>query len=197
MTDDLYLIALAAALAGEEAEEDEERRRRQIPVQYWGGTQVETPPQEEDFMQTTVTLTHDQIKALPSTAFDVVPAPGAGKMNQFILGIIEVDTAAGAYTNVNAAAQIQFQLAPTGNATPITTGVPLDGTLDVAGTALNSVLQDTTNTGFGNAFLADIGISFDNLSIGVWIGNGGAGPFEDGHASNSMKITVIYQIIDL
>ncbi len=36
MTDQIFLAALASALAAEEVEEDDERRRRNVPVQYWG-----------------------------------------------------------------------------------------------------------------------------------------------------------------
>lgn len=163
---------------------------------------INPPPEEEEtegdeFMKETLTLTNAQIKALPTGAIDIVAAPGPGQMNQFILGIIEIDTQAGAYTNVNASAAIQFQLAPNGNATPITPLIPLDGYLDAAGTALNSVLQDPTNTGFGNSFLADVGISFEDLSIGVWVANGGDGNFTGGNEANTMKITVIYDVIDL
>lgn len=47
--------------------------------------------------QSTVTLTDAQIKSLPTTAVEVVPAPGPGLVIELVHGFVRVDCVAGIY----------------------------------------------------------------------------------------------------
>lgn len=152
------------------------------------------------------TLTDAQIKALPTVngglGYEIVPAPGAGKMLLFITGIVSCDTTGGPYDNFAGLATAYFGL--TGSqesslAIPqsnfnlydwLTYGSPafivfspnLD--LDVPTSLLTPVPAQALD-GLANA------------SLKFLINNVGEGDLTGGSAANSMKITAIYTIIDV
>jgi hypothetical protein len=137
-------------------------------------------------------LTDAQIKALPSTPVELVPAPGAGKVVMVSDYVWQVKTPGADYTN------IEF-----GETSSITLIYGAD-------------YQDDASEGFEN-----IGFCFENNRINRFCGvgflqvktweeaaiinkavylyaeNGSSGNFTGGHASNTLEITVFYSIVDL
>lgn len=62
--------------------------------------QTVTPSGNGSILSTTVTLTDDQIKALPDTPVDIVPSPGAGKWISIIQHILTTHFEGGAYEGI-------------------------------------------------------------------------------------------------
>jgi hypothetical protein len=202
MTDDLYLIALAAALAGEEAEEDDERRRRNIPVQYWGAATI--PDEEEDEMlSNTVTLLHADIANLPTLPFELVPAPGANKIIVpfgfvFNKSSYQADyvTTDGDYIIVSYAEGETFYL---------NRGLFRD---DAAGVGLTALSAGTDNriffdwpgiyspaSGYYDPVTASNNSSGVNKALQLRASAGGN--FAGGHANNTFTVTTYYAIADV
>jgi len=134
----------------------------------------------------TVTLTNAQILALPSTAIEIIPSPGANKILVPSLVTISWKYISG-YTNLdNANVAIQWGAVPGGTASII-------------------ILQSAWGILFGDN-LDDI-ISYpsdqnaiyqsqSNNPISVTAANG-AGNFTGGNPVNIMKVTVLYTSVDL
>ncbi len=151
----------------------------------------------------TVTLTNDQIKALPTTAVEIVPAPGAGKWLQFVRAIWQLDPRGGAYTNLDATLRIDF-LAGSGNqiATPYKeadNGALADdsGIHGIGFGPITNVAGSAAGPGAVWMFELSGGSSAVNIPIMLKAANGTLGNLTGGHASNTLTVTAYYVIVDL
>lgn len=71
-------------------------------------------PTSQIYQSEPVVLTDAQVKALPTTGIQIVPAPGAGKALSFVAGLAVAHKVAG-YTNVDQYANIIYLQNPTGS----------------------------------------------------------------------------------
>lgn len=193
MTDaELYVIA--AMLTALAAEEDAAIAAQPAPIyrplMMQGGT-APIPDEEEDFMQTTVTLTDDQIKHLPNSVIEIIPAQGAGKL---IVPFVYVFSFAGTtpYGTIGVNSTFGITGLMSGYDYTPTTKLKLTGFL----TATPPQQYLTVLSG-GNDNEFKVGPNDEtNQGLGIYSSNGGD-DFTDGNAANTLKITVIYQIITL
>lgn len=147
-----------------------------------------------------VTLTDAQIKALPTTPVEIVPAPGAGKTLLFIRGYAFL-TLAAVYTNVNAESTgvmatgtggLQSAQTPMGDGNWLDVGVgtffghitachvdgyPLAAT---PGEVVGGLLSNVTNT-----------------PMQFVVANASDGNYTGGNAANTLKISALYTVIDI
>lgn len=166
-----------------------------------GGNQAFTAPTGVVVLSTTVTLTNAQIKALGAgTAVTIVPPPGVGKAFNFVSGFVVLNTTAGVYTNVNVAAYFQFTLEGFWASVGMV-GNPMNLMLTGGGVygaffapASSGTVAAGSNTVSEVNSVADY---IDNYALQLSGGNGGAGAFTGGNAANTLKITVLYMIIDV
>lgn len=160
--------------------------------------------------QATVELTDAQIKALPTTAVEIMAAPGAGKVILASFGVFKMDMAVGgAYTNRNAVdpgASIQVGYGGNENESLLVTFPEL-----LSG-ALISLL---TNEGLDYFYILTpivawpvagaaafpfpanvsvVGSSNQPLTIKAF--NQGDGDFTGGDPANTLRVTVEYRILD-
>jgi hypothetical protein len=142
---------------------------------------------------TTVTLTDAQIKALSSTAVTVVPAPGAGKILVLLATFLALDTTAGAYGNLSGATcKLYLNYL---NAGGEQASQPADENSDLfLGVAAVSYAQ-LLPTGANNAW-ATIMNDLVDKAVEIGLDNAGAGALTGGNAANTMKVTVVFVILD-
>jgi hypothetical protein len=137
----------------------------------------------------TVTLTNAQIKALPSTDVEIVPAPGTGKVIQYVSVRASIDASAGDYTNVHADANFFLQYV---GGTAFTLAAE-DFWYHPGGPALSGYFQSDESVGPGLYNLSD----YENRAIATNANNSGQGDFTGGNAANSLTITVWYGVMDI
>lgn len=138
----------------------------------------------------TVTLTDAQVKALPTTAVEIVPAPGADLVIVPILAFLFL-TQPSIYTNVSANASFNLVWPSAGDATIYADAGLLSS--DPSFVALHGASFDNGGSQYGFAF--DSAIVNKKLSID---GNNPAmGNFTGGGAGNSLRVTVLYTVVDV
>lgn len=148
-------------------------------------------------VSTPVILTDAQIKSLPSTFINVLPAPGAGKANIAVMTVLKWHTVAGYYgddadTILGIGYNGQIQLADASVYTNMPT-VAVDGLAVLPGQAYAYL------TGSYAGYLANYYQALSNyentpLQIGAM---NTAGDFLGGHADNTLKVTVYYVEVTL
>lgn len=149
----------------------------------------------QTIQQTTVTLTDAQIKSLPTTTIEIVPAPGAGKGLLLLRGRIETNTNAGGYVSASnqcAFALINadwdqlsnFALMRGGMSNEMVFSKGLTPALTVASGDYAGSLEETNYP------------AKENQAISITDYSGGSN-YTGGNASNTMKVTVFYLIIDV
>jgi hypothetical protein len=161
--------------------------------------------QNNILLSKTVTLTDAQIKALPSTPVEIVPAPGAGKALIPFQIVLRMSIAT-AYANIGDKAGIAdtlFAFTPLANGSGDWVTASLGGTNKVAYALLAPYLYDGAE---GIVAPARPNASTDvvaNQPIALQCSNFNGeeytdlGNFTGGHASNTLKVTVFYTIIDV
>jgi hypothetical protein len=126
-----------------------------------------------------VTLTDAQIKALPTTAIQIVAAPGAGKVIAPLTAIIltEITTE---YTNVNSPSMLV-----------IAEGAASVFDTDADDRALYFPDADIVQL----STLASV-TRMENTALSILSSNE-LGNFTGGNAANTLKVTVYYMVVDL
>ena len=147
--------------------------------------------------QATAALTDAQIKASPTTAVQVIAAPGAGKMLIFPGNLVSptlVMTMAAVYTNVNAGAKLEFDLDILN--TEYYTAADFFGVDWAPGAVWSPSIANgageggtVTNPIQNTSFMVNAPLLFS-------IGNAGSGVLTGGHASNSLLVTIPHFVLD-
>lgn len=142
--------------------------------------------------QQTVELTDAQIKALPVTSIQIVAAPGAGKMIHYISGQLTSDTTEGEYANIHADAIIGFDA-----------GYAVSNTIDENPSSKVSALLQYGDpatvpqlTAITTPVVDEVN-TLENKPLKLVFNNNGADDLTGGNAANTLKVTVIYAIVDL
>lgn len=133
----------------------------------------------------TKVLTDEQIKALPTTPVQILPAPGANKIC-WVIGSYAHFKSSGAYANFGLPSHLNV-----GPASPADAfcSQQADIILSVASN-VNSPLLPAGPNGTADADVV-------NKPITIYVDNGGAGVFTGGNAANALSVTVLYTIIDV
>jgi len=133
-----------------------------------------------------IPLTDDLIKAMPTTAVQVVPAPGAGKMLVAIACCLTLSIPTAGYTNLDVASAIHLAYGDflEDAMNPINTGL-LVGT----GTKIGGFIPRETYLGDNDD--GDV----PNQPLKMLISNAEAGNLTGGDVSTTGKITVLYAIV--
>lgn len=134
----------------------------------------------------TVTLTDAQIKALPTTIPDVVPAQ-AGKILRFLSAHLLWDSRAGAYTNLDNDLYMVFRYSA---GDTVSEAAFVGGLLETS----DKTSSDVTAKAAGNESLL---AGTENRALQLHVNNAASGNFTGGNAANTLKVTVLYTIIDL
>lgn len=139
----------------------------------------------------TVELTDAQIKDLPTTAIQIVAAPGSDKYIHVIAASMVCDTSNGGYGNIDPDCVLSFQTS--------------DGEVfcqQIQGSNLTTFLTDNSKrlmllgTVLDNIYSAFLS-SFENSPLLIKIYNAVAGNLTDGNALNIMRLKVYYTVVDL
>ncbi len=170
---------------------------------YSGSAWVNTAP---IVRRATVTLTDAQVKALPTTPFSLVAAPGSGLLLVPHQIILMVNTNAAIYTNINAASSIWAGL---GSAAMLSSLIANDAGVSVAdvtafiGTAgkwatmLRWPFEDNRGdaNGWGPmAYIYDYSAANTNTALTLQMDNAGSGNLTGGNAANGLRAIVLYSI---
>ena len=151
----------------------------------------------------TVELTDAQIKALPTTLVDIVPAQGVGKMVVPVTAFIQSNFEAGVYTNI-VDASWQLTNNATGDVSDTKLSAPLraEAILNSQSSQLYFFAIPEMRVGASSfAGYVVTSTSFTEpgnkpLSIGDGFSDSGS-PYTGGNAANTLKVTVYYVVVDL
>lgn len=155
----------------------------------------------------TITLTDEQIKALPTTPIEIVPAPGVGKALMPVVALLTTKFSGGGYEAIDGTARILIGW-PGG----YTAFADFLNSPAFAITMANSLLnheepeqiwrcvpyQDiAVEAGLTGIFLPSSQETANNANRAFTIQAFNSIDFEGGHATNTLEVTVIYTIIDV
>jgi hypothetical protein len=155
----------------------------------------------------TITLTNAQIKALPTTSIEVVPAPGAGKMLMFHSAHLLCDATAGVYTNIDGAGGY-MSIRYTGQG-DISTLLVKDSGVGATAFSLGGLVEQAGNVRWATltpyhagadasyGLIANGDAVQENTGFSVRFRNYSNGDLTGGHADNYMRVTVNYSVIDV
>lgn len=145
-----------------------------------------TKNQDRFIQQVEITIANADIKNLDTVSVEAIAAPGADKIVQVIDATFILDAAAGAYTNVDAAAVM-------GLITSTVIGVServTDGFFTAA--SKKAVQVNGGSIDLDGAAYSDMA----NKAILVSVNNNSAGHFTGGNSANTLKVRITYQIRD-
>ncbi len=159
-----------------------------------------------------IVLTNAQILALPTTPITLVAAPGANKRIKVLASTLRSDTAAGAYTHINATyCDIHLELNGNyqqyGPVDDSTTTPPLIGVSSMLGAAGAVVIDAAVPTmasvpvagssGYVQPTEYPAPTVIVDKPLQIKIENNGSGDLLNGHALNTLTVYVYYTIQDL
>jgi hypothetical protein len=140
----------------------------------------------------TVTLTDDQIKGLPNSPAELVPAPGAGKMLLFWGGFMNASGVSVAYEGVDGGGNSQYGV----------DNVEVNWWLS----AVNSLFPHLPTPYCINIFtpiVAELGLDrplnkYENLPLRLFVYQNDSGlDFTGGDPANTIAVTVLYSVLDV
>jgi hypothetical protein len=180
--------------------------RDESAVEGWSW---QTPAGGGFLHQATVTLTNDQIKAMPGGAVtegvtQIIAAPGANKIIVPLTVLTISDFAGGAYTNIAADAQMVFVLgASIADYVDVTLTMRDAGSNDPVVGLLGSTERKfaiwsgkfTIDTSLPDLTLGSLATVTDQ-PLQLYVYNA-TEDFTDGHADNSLLVTVSYYVLNL
>lgn len=151
----------------------------------------------------TVILDDAQIKALPTSMVEVIPAPGSGKMIQFIGALWQADVRQGLYENINENCFGRFLLA-SGFRSGSEVSSLYDENVSAALCGFESInlVQFIPNQRAHSsgtpiyAYMIGPKQDAENRPLVILFDNGGA-DFTGGNAANTLKVTVWYVEVDV
>jgi hypothetical protein len=152
-------------------------------------------------------LTYAQIKAWPTTAIELVPAPGAGSMIVAISAVLRLTWVAD-YTNIDADCKLAVtQSTVNANAPALLTILHENPDISVSGLLAlgDSAFAMVGPRMYGAAAVSDYvhgagGLNtflLEDVALYLRATNGAAGAFTGGDAGNSLKVTVLYTVIEV
>lgn len=156
-------------------------------------------PGSGSLSKVTVSLLDADIKGLPTTPVEIIPAPGAGLIIVPLHAVFMVDAVAGGYTNVNAAC-IGGLAHEAGIHPPTVAFVELDEATSDVSDFLNSGDVDTSaGILIQSANPAAKPYAWEWLedkALELRFDNDGDGDFTGGHVANTGSVTVYYYVLD-
>lgn len=169
-------------------------RLRNLETAVFGGANVapeplpdSTLPLIESMIQLkTLTLTNAQIKALPTTPIEAIPAPGPGKQVVPWLAFCRLDSG-GAYTNFDMSTLLALAYEESSNSILATSAPDL-----LLGSSVDYNLQLAPASGTG-----DVDAVVVDAPVMLKFANGSSGNLTGGNAANALTIQIYYGTIDV
>lgn len=173
-------------------------------------SEISASPSGSIVHQATVTLTDAQIKALPTTAVEIIAEPGANKLLVPIVIMLHMKWVAD-YSNIDPTAQLKADTAgsfmallsqptlsgvsallagggPDGTWVPITIQ-QLAKSVPTPAAPTNHMHNGVADSGFYDADIV-------NISLSISLDNAEAGDLEDGDPDNELQVSVVYYILN-
>ncbi len=153
----------------------------------------------------TVTLTDAQIKALPTTPIEIIPAPGANKF-LYPLGVVWYLKWNANYTNINSLAFMNIGF-PDGSGSIMYLDESAPDALSKVSSLLahgKSMFAQAGQQGMVNGTFVEGAIinggnvnAVINQHFETFFDNGGGSDLTGGDPANTLQITVLYTVIDV
>jgi len=151
-----------------------------------------------------VILTDADIKALPTTPFELIETPGTDKRIALVNADLYIDASAGAYTNINAESSGALRIGTNDISSYFTSDSGPTGTrlADFLGNAaikqatlLPASVPDIVSGWMNLPNIISAADSLLDEPLELYVDNDTSGDFTGGNVANSLKITVAYLVL--